>query len=571
MARNIPIGVDDFSELVNPENNFLFVDKSLMIKELIDKGVKVSLIIRPRRWGKTLNMSMIQHFFAPEVNGSSTKGVFDNLKISSVDNASYLSFQGQNPVIFITLKNIKPDSWELFLEKIMELIANLYREHARTLLGSERLLEYDKNFYKTILERKCNQSQLENSLKTLSEYLFYHYNQKVIILIDEYDSPLNATYGNECFERIVNFLKVMFGAALKGNYALEKGIMTGILRLSKNRMLSDINNLKLYSFMEERYSTCFGFFEDEVKSLFKESGLDINMKEVQRWYNGYNSGNLESVYNPWSILNCIDDKGKLKPYWIKTGDETLLKDIFLKSNDQIREKVGILLSGGSIQSEIGEYLSFDQIKEGDNDVLWSLLWALGYLKIVGEIKQFGSRYQCQLKIPNEEIETNYRDIFLSLIESMNRPRYYYSFIKNLALGNVAAFVKDLEEFMLVNTSFFDFTHESHYHVMLLTWIASLKETHSIHSNQEHGLGKPDIILIPREVTNDLGIILELKRTEINQNAKVYEKLAEEGLAQINEKKYDATFRQIPHIKRILKVAFLFYGKQFICKTVLESI
>lgn len=569
MAKRIPIGVDNFSKLVDKNNNYLFVDKTLFIKELIDKGLEVSLITRPRRWGKTLNMSMLQHFFAPEVNGFSTQGLFEGLKIASINNGSYLSFQGKNPVIFISFKNIKPDSWELFLEKAMELISTLYGEHAKSLFESKQLLEYQKNLYKDILERRCNQAQLENSLKTLSECLFSHYGKKVIILIDEYDSPLNATYGKDFFDKIVDFFKTMFGSALKGNSALEKGIITGILRLSKNRMLSDINNLKLYSFIEERYSTCFGFSEEEVQNLFQESNLNINMKDVQRWYNGYNSGNLDSIYNPWSILNCIDDNGKLKPYWIKTGDETLLKEIFLRSNDQIREEISILLSGGSVHSMLDEYLSFDQIKTGRSEVLWSLLWALGYLKTVGEIKQSGSRYQCQLKIPNAEIETNYRDIFLSLIDSMNKPGYYYSFIKNLALGNVAAFTKDLEEFMLVNTSFFDFTQESHYHIMLLTWIASLKETHDIQSNKENGLGRPDIILTPREITNHLGVILEVKHAE-GKTDKEYERLAEEGLKQINEKKYDVNLKKVSHIKEILKVSFIFHGKQFICKTTVEK-
>jgi len=574
MVKKIPIGVDDFDELVNPENNFLFVDKSLLIKELIDQGPKVSLITRPRRWGKTLNMSMLQYFFSPTINGQSSKSLFEDLAIATVDNGHYMQYQGEYPALFISFKDVKENSYDDFIDAVRLLIQQICNAFPE-LETSQKLTDIDQNALEKLKginkDNLANEIELRSALKTISTLLFKHYNKKIIILIDEYDTPLNAGYNKPHFEKMVDFLKGLFGAALKGNQALEKGVITGILRLSKNRMLSDLNNLTLYSFIESQYSEHFGFFESDVKALLKERDLDINIQEIQRWYNGYRAGNFEELYNPWSVLNCIKNNGQLKSYWIKTGNESLLKEVILASNDQVKEEMTTLLTGNSIECMIDEYISFQQIKEGNNDVLWSLLWALGYLKTVGEIKIFRTRYQCQVKLPNKEIEESYRDIFLSLIDSMNEPKYYESFIKNLALGNISEFTKGLEEFMLVNTSFFDFSHESNYHIMLLALISSLKETHNLHSNKESGLGKPDIVLIPREITNDLGIVLELKRTKINKGAKFYEKLAETGLAQINKRKYEATFKQISHIKRILKVAFVFYGKQFICKTSLESL
>jgi len=570
MAKRSPIGVDDYSKLVDQSNNYLFIDKTLFIKEFIDRGLEVSLITRPRRWGKTLTMSMLQHFFAPEVNGASTKGLFNNLNIGTIDNASYLSYQGKNPVIFISFKNIKPDSWELFLEKIIELMANVYREHARSLFESERLLEYDKNLYKVILEGKCNQSQLENSLKTLSAMLFYHYGKKVIILIDEYDSPLNAAYGQAHFEKMVDFFKALFGAALKGNPAMEKGVMTGILRLSKNRMLSDINNLKLYSFMEDQYSSWFGFSENEVKSLLQESNLDIKIKEVQHWYNGYTSGRLQTVYNPWSILNCIEDKGMLKTYWVKTGDESLLKTIFNSAYKNVEDKLVQLLEGKSIDSGIDEYISFDQIPNGGEQVLWSLLWATGYLKF-SEPPTFSEmgNYIGLLAIPNYEVSCSYRAIFPKWMRSFNRVKYD-SFLSNLVSGNIEVFVKDLEDYMLTIPSYFDFPRESNYHTFLLGLTASLKETHDVHSNQEAGFGRLDMLLIPKNTSNNLAIMLEFKRKEGKKDLKKYHQVANEGLEQIEIKKYSSILNSFPHIKQILKLCIVFYGKQFICKFCFEQ-
>ncbi len=571
MIKKIPIGVDNFSKLVDKDRNFLFVDKSLMVKDLIDKGSEVSLIIRPRRWGKTLNMSMLQHFFTPEVNDRSTKGIFDELKIAKESDGNYLNYQGKTPVIFISFKDIKQDSWQVFFEKIVDLISSMFREHEKIIIESTKLTETHKKLYKIILNGEGNQGQLENALKFLSECLYHHYEKKIIILIDEYDTPLNAAYNKEHFEQVVNFFKGMFGAALKGNDALEKGVMTGILRLSKNKMLSDINNLKLYSLMEEQYGQHFGFSEEEVKSLLVESRASIDIKDLQHWYNGYRTGSFTNIYNPWSILNCIEDNGTLKPYWIKTGDEGLLKEIFSRSDKSVEDKLVELLEGESIESVVDEYISFDQINEGGSDVLWSLLWATGYLKFSEQptISETGN-YTGFLAIPNYEVSCSYRAVFPKWIRSFNRVKYD-SLLKNLVLGKINEFAKDLEDYMLTIPSYFDFPRESNYHTFLLGLTASLKETHDIHSNKEAGYGRMDMLLIPKNTSNNLGIILEFKREKARQDLGIYYEAASEGIQQIEIKRYDSALKSISHIKQILKLCIVFYGKQFIHKSSFEDL
>lgn len=336
--------------------------------------------------------------------------MFDHLKIASVNEGAYLQqYQGKFPVLFVSFKYIKQDNFNDFLDATKELIKDICIQYPE-LSTSTALSTVEQNAFKKLLSKNIDLAELSDSLKKLSTLLNKHYNNTVFILIDEYDTPLNAAYGKAHFEKLVNFFDGMFGSALKGNDALEKGIMTGILRLSKNKMLSDLNNLKLYSLMEEQYSQHFGFSEAEVQTLFSTAQLTIHIEKVRVWYNGYSSGKIKNIYNPWSILNCIEDNGQLKPYWIKTRDEDLLKIIFSQASIAVKGKSNLLLGGQSIESVIDEYCSFDQI-EYNETALWSLLWALGYLTIMGEPKTFGTRYKCQLKIPNHEVASNYKDIF----------------------------------------------------------------------------------------------------------------------------------------------------------------
>lgn len=575
MFKRIPIGVDDFSEMINKNKNFLFVDKSLLIKELLEKGSKVSLMIRPRRWGKTLNMSMLQYFFSPKVHGISTKGIFNDLKIAKENNGYYIEkYQGKYPVIFITFKDVKENSYEDFINAIYFLVQNVCN-HFTELNISTKLTGIDRNNFNKLSgldnSNKANQLELRNALHTLSSLLFKHYNQKVFILIDEYDTPLNHAHGKAHFEQMVDFFKGMLGVALKGNAALEKGILTGILRLSKNKMLSDINNLALYSLMEKQYSGYFGFSEEEVMELCQTSNMTLNIQQIKHWYNGYHCGALKAIYNPWSILNCIQNDGELKPYWIKTGNESLLKEIFSKAPKTIENKLVQLLEGGAIEATIDEYISFDQIDNGNEDVLWSLLWTTGYLKFSDTpiLTEIGN-YRGFLEIPNYEVSCNFRLGFPKWIRAFNRTQYD-SFLHALIVGKVEDFTQSLKDYMLSIPSWFDFPSESNYHTFLLGLTASLTETHEVVSNQEVGLGRVDFLLTPKDVDNDLGIIIELKRDESQKDLKQYELLACKGLQQIKDKKYSATLKLNINIHRILNLCIVFYGKEFVYKYSFEEL
>lgn len=569
MNKKAPIGIDNFYKLVQHSNELLFVDKTFFIKDLIDSKNTLSLIIRPRRWGKTLNMSMIQHFFAPEVNGRPTKGIFDGLKIASINEGTYLEHQGKFSVLFITFKDAKQDTYQGFLNAVAGLIQTICSQYPELIL-SDALDEDEKMLFKKLRSKTASTEELCGALKTLSLFLHKHYNRTVFILIDEYDTPLNAAYGSPHFEELVNFFKIMFGSALKGNDALEKGIMTGILRLSKNKMLSDINHLKLYSLMEEQYSQYFGFSEQEVKQLLEESGLKIDLTELQFWYNGYRSGNATDIYNPWSILNCIDDKGLLKPYWIKTGDESLLRDIFNQASKSVEDKVVQLLEGNAIASTIDEYISFDQIQNGSEDVLWSLLWTTGYLKFKESPTMSPTgNYVGALMIPNYEVSCSFRAVFSKWTRAFNRNKYD-SFLNDLITGDINAFVKDLEAYMLSIPSWFDFPAESNYHSFLLGLTASLQETHEVLSNKEVGLGRVDFLLTPKETNNNLAIIMEFKREEVGKDLQLYHVIAEEGLQQIANKKYAATLKPNLDIQQILNLCIVFYGKQFVYKHAVET-
>jgi hypothetical protein len=564
LPKKAPIGVDNFAELIDKKRNYLFVDKTLMIKELIDSDEKVALILRPRRWGKSMNMSMLKYFFTPLVRGLSTSGMFDELNIAKEDDGRYIKeYQGKHPVITISFKDVKELTFEVAIGKIGILIYNVINEFA-DLPNFFDNFQNLKDLHHNLLHKKATNEDLQESFKLLSECLYQYYNQKVVIIIDEYDAPLNASYSNpELFEQLVNFFKGFFGAAFKGNDALEKGVMTGILRLSKNNMLSDLNNLRLYSMSSDQYSDSFGFFEDDVKELFAQANVECDLPAIKSWYNGYKCGQRDGIYNPWSIVNCIRDKGKLAPYWIKTGNDDLLRDIFVNSGTDIQEEIQTLLAGGSVRATIDDFISFDQIKEGHEELLWSALWALGYLKISGETKLFGSMMECNLVIPNREVDCSYRSVFIWFFRSMRASKRYYHAVEALVAGDVENFISGLRDFMKNSVSYHDLRDETHYHILILGMLSVLKEDYIVVSNRESGYGRFDIALAPYDRQKDFGIIIEFKKEKVGQPLEFYEQKAKDALMQIKEKKYDACFSSHKNLKKILNLAMVFCGKEVI--------
>jgi len=553
-----PIGIDNFCELV--KENYLMVDHTLMIREFVENGDKLSLILRPRRWGKSLTLSMLYYFLA--INEPGAKNIFDNLKIGIFDGGEFLKkYRAQHPVILISLKDIKKPTFEGFLSAMANLIRGLYSFY-QYLLQSDQLTPADKKTFTLFLESTANQDQLAGSLKTLSELLSKHFGKSAYILIDEYDTPMNfASRDPVELEKITLFMKTMLGIALKGNDSLKQGLMTGILRLSKNSMLSDLNNLKVYSSLDKKYSEFYGFLEEDVNKLFSQCGITHQAAEIKYWYNGYYSGACV-VYNPWSIINCLSEEGTIKPYWVLTSSDDLIKQAFIHSDTEVREKLSQLLLGEKIEGIIESMTKFEEINTSSK-ALCTLLFYAGYLKAT-KIMQAGLNYACQLEIPNEEVKYVYQAIFQEWLERTVGDSNYRNLLNMLCKGEIEVFVEHLNRYLEQSTSFRDFTKESDYHCFVLGLMSGMMYTHQLESNKEQGFGFSDLTLIPRDKKNALGLIFEFKHLKkskgiSNKNLKA---ACEDALKQIDEKQYRRIFtrEQHQHVHVVLEVGMVFLGK-----------
>lgn len=551
MSRRSPIGIDDFEELVSKENDYSFVDKSRLIKTIIDTSSKVTLITRPRRWGKTLNLSMLEYFFS-----SPKKELFNNLAIEKLNNGRYMDYQGQYPVIFVSFKDIKQRSLASTIDRVHLLFQSLFRKQKTRLLNSRQLDKEEKALFNHYLTDQLTEVELENALLILSELLHKHSKKKVYILVDEYDTPINHAYVKSYFDEMTSFMKNLFSATLKGNIYLEKGIMTGILRVSKDSMLSGLNNVEVFSVLnDDVYAPYFGFTETEVKRLFNDAGVTCK-DEISTYYNGYRINDC-LLYNPWSIMECLKNKGKLQPYWVNTADDTMLKDILIQSAPETKQQLQKLINDDQkiINVMISEATRFEDIKKSGQP-LWSFLLATGHLTPVTK-KPLNLGYQCTVRIPNEEVRQLYAGIFQSWLLEQLKEENFFSFIDDLASARIEQFIEKLQHYLIVYGSFHDFTHESSYHTFLLGLLCSITPYYWLHSNVEAGLGRADLILIPKENDKHFGIIIELKR---DKNSLSSETLALQALTQIDIKQYDNFLKQYQHLEKILKIGLAFNGK-----------
>ncbi|UWW96806.1 MAG: ATP-binding protein [Candidatus Cardinium sp.] len=557
--KKLPIGVDNFQELV--QGDYLFCDKTDMISEFLSKGDKVTLIARPRRWGKTLNMSMLQHFFASEVNGVNTAGLFDDLAIGKIEDGKYIAqHQGKHPVIMISFKDVNADDFQEAYDSVYELISSIYESYIY-LFNSDKVNKIQLKKLHSITDNQANQAQLERSLKLLSQCLYQHHGRKVYMLIDEYDTPLNKAYGNQTYlNRMVKFMRNLFSNALKGNTALEKGVLTGILRISKDSMLSGLNNLETYTLLDEAYSAHFGFSETEVASLFKENGLGTCMEEVRNWYNGYRVGNLV-MYNPWSIISCMNRSGCFDVYWVNTGNNNLIEQKVLTAHSEIKVQFEQLMRGESLVVSINRHIAFD-ILDKDDTSFWSLLLLAGYLTFeTSHLSAYTSLYDCTVKVPNYEIWRLYSTFFQEwFVNQFERRGQYDSFLKHLVAGEVAAFVAQLSYFLRSSVSYFDTkqskTSEGFYHGFVLGMLSSLGITHYIRSNRESGFGRYDLLLVPKK-EGLKALLLEFKQVRKEEELEGASKLA---LDQIQTQAYHTEILQYPHVKEVIACGIAFSGK-----------
>jgi len=538
MKKGIGIGVEDFSEVI--KENCYYIDKTKWIEEILEDKSKIKLFTRPRRFGKTLNMSMLKYFFNVE-NKEENRKLFNGL---DVEKSEYMSEQGQYPVIFISLKSIKAKTWEEAIQEIRLLVLELFSEYKYLL---EDLDEYDLPRFKKYLLGNADFSELKNALLFLTRILFQKYKKEVILLIDEYDSPLISAYEHHYYSDAIAFFKVFYGEALKTNQYLKMGVMTGIIRVIKAGIFSDLNNLRVYSILDRQYPDFFGFNGEEVEKALKDFDIEYKLSDVKLWYNGYKFGNSE-VYNPWSILNFLKD-GKLAPYWIDTSGNFLINQILKNTDSEIMETLENLFNGETVEENISGNSDLSSLL--GQEEIWELLLFSGYLTIDEKI---GEDYEdvYSLRLPNREVREFFRKKFIDVNFGESMFRKAMEGLKNLKFN---IFQKYLQNILLKSTSFMDTKNEDFYHGLVLGMMFYLDNHYYVKSNEESGLGRYDVIIEPKN-KNNRGFILEFKVVKNEDNL---EKVSEEAIEQIMEKKYDVGLKD-RGVKDVTFVGVAFCGK-----------
>ena len=569
----LPMGCEDFRTLI--DKKLLFVDKTLLIKELIDDdGMTVSLITRPRRFGKTLNLSMLHYFFAEKVLEKPTKGLFNGLKISQTGEY-YMDHQGQYPVISVSLKRLVGKTYEVMLNRMRELMSFIYGQHLE-LLDSPYLIKQQKNRFETMLGNNATEAHLEASLLNLVIYLYRHYKKKVIILIDEYDTPIQSGYFNGYYSKIIDMIREFLGNCLKTNPYLERAILTGITRVSKESLFSGLNNIAVYSLLDRKYQDHFGFIEAEVNMLAKEMNHQDKLTEMKSWYNGYAIGNT-TLYNPWSVISCLNNDGLMKNYWLNTSGNELIKKLLIDSTIDFKKNFEKLLRGKSIHEYIREDMVFNDLGQ-DESLIWSLFFVAGYLKIVKPLpskKKQSSSVYCALQIPNQEIHDFYSCLIQDWLRGKKNEKWYATFVEHLLVGNIKEFEAGLKTILENIASAYDVakTPEAFYHGLVIGLLATLKsyeiKNYEIKSNRESGRGRYDIVIIPED-PQSLGLLFELKSVENTTMDATLAKQAQKALQQIDDKNYVAEFKQ-RGIHKVLKIALVFKGKDFQLEYVKENL
>ena len=534
--KRLPIGISDFKRII--EENYYYVDKTGLISSILKDGANVNLFTRPRRFGKTLNMSMLRYFFDFE-NREENKKLFDNLNVSE---SEYASEQGKYPVIFVSFKNIEEDEWEDCYFEIKNLINKLYNdfEFIRKNLNQSELMEFDKIWLKQ------KEADWKNSLKILTKYLYDYYGKKkVVVLIDEYDTPIIQSYQAGYYKKAISFFKRFYGEALKDNEYLQFGIMTGILRIAKEGIFSGLNNLKVNTIFSEKYSEFFGLTENEVIRAVKYYELEYELEEVKKWYDGYQFGDSE-IYNPWSIINFLS-AGQLRPYWIGVSGNKLIDEMLDEGNKEIFDDLGKLFNKEKIYKEINDYSEFTF----DTDDIWQLFLYAGYLTIGGE--KVDNEYP--IRIPNNEILEFFENRFIARF--IRKTQKFTNIIKDLKKGKIEEFAKGLQDEILSSLSYFDTDKdEKYYKVFLIGIFIVLGNDYIRLSERESGYGRADLVLEPKNKENP-AYIFEFK---VAGNEKEMENYAMEGFEQIREKEYDVELKN-RGVKEIIHIGLGFYRKK----------
>lgn len=547
--KSLPIGVSDFKLATT---GYYYVDKTLMIRDFLDKKPMVSLFTRPRRFGKTLNMDMLRVFF--EKTNEDTSVYFKDKQIWQCGNY-YTKHQGQYPVIFLTFKDIKSMTWEETFQKIRRLISLEFIRH-NELETSSVLTSYEKEQYHLLAGDTGDEVDCQMGLQLLSLLLHKHYGRECIIIIDEYDTPIQQGHTCNFYPEIVNFMRNFFSGGLKDNPHLAFGFLTGILRVAKESIFSGMNNLKTYSILDDGYSSYFGFTEKEVKDMLRYYGKDDKYNELSEWYDGYRFGNTE-IFNPWSVINYISDNCFPKAFWQSTGSNEIIGEIIQTATPEITKDLYKLLCGEKIATYIDTGVIYPEVQNNPYSI-YSFLLVAGYLKIANIYPQSDGNFMCDVAIPNKEITFVYEK------EVLNRTNQ-----NSLAISiSQAIFSKDtqklqalLEDFMVKSISSIDGANEGFYHGMMLGLCAILGNRYKIRSNRESGLGRFDIQLMP--LTKGMpGFIFEFKHTKDEHTD--LSALADSALQQIETKKYDTELRD-NGVNSIIRIGIAFRGKSAVVR------
>jgi hypothetical protein len=554
--KSLPVGISDY---VRAQADYYYVDKTLLLKEFLDQKPLVSLFTRPRRFGKTLNMDMIRVFF--EISEEDTSKYFEDKAIWRCGE-EYRKQQGRYPVIFLTFKDVKFDSWKATLDKIGDLLQEEFGRH-HELADSGKLAEYEKTYYARIMNGVASEVELTASLAKLSQMLAKHYGQAPIIIIDEYDTPIQEGFSKNFYDEIIGFMRNFFSGAFKDNKNLTYGFLTGILRIAQESIFSGLNNLTVNSVMDDEYDQFFGFTASEVREMLTYYGFLDKESEIKDWYDGYLFGHTE-IYNPWSVINYISKGCLPQAYWVNTGKNEILEDVLKAATDDITEKLYALLQGERVIARIDQNVVYRSLSEDPGNI-YSLLLVAGYLKIPKKELQDDGSYLCEVSIPNREIAAVYKGEILShLLQIGAITRTTANTIaESLYANDDRKLQKAIAEYMDKSISFYDAGAEAFYHGLVLGLIALMDNQYKIKSNRESGDGRYDICLIPREEKYP-GIIIELKWKK-DLSAEALAGLAEEALTQIEAMRYDAEMKE-EGIRNILKFGIAFSGKTVSVKT-----
>ena len=537
--KRLPIGISDFKYLI--EEDYYYFDKTNFIDEIIKDGSQVKLFTRPRRFGKTLNMSMLKYFFDIK-EAKENKKLFSGLYIEKTES---FKRQGQYPVIFLSLKDLKAETWEEMQEKIIVMLSDLFSEYEYLLNDLDGInLENFKNIY----YKKSSIFDIGISLKLLTKILYNKYNKKVVVLIDEYDAPLVSAYMNRYYEKAKNFFKTFYSTAMKDNVYLQIGVMTGIIRVIKAGIFSDLNNISTYTILNDFYSDCYGLTEKEVEQALKDYDLEYEIQDVKDWYNGYKFGKSE-VYNPWSILNFLQSK-ELRAYWVDTSGNDLINDVLKTTNKYTIRALEKLFNGEGLKQNISSTSDLSRLL--GEDELWELLLFSGYLTVkekIGDVHE--SIYT--LRLPNKEVKDLFRKTFLE--RYFGRGSKLIDLMEALTENRIEDFEEKFQEILLTSASYHDTKNEDFYHGLILGMSLYLENQYHISSNKESGLGRYDLVMEPKN-KNDKAYILEFK---VAKSEESLNRESQEAVEQITSKKYDVNLKE-KGIKDIIFVGVAFYGK-----------